>query len=99
MPSIKERGFELASRMNNSNCKADYRRRKRLGKEDNIVSWRKSGSIRLVGRKLRAIGHSPGVLIRIFLAGDNKPLSKDEFTSDYSILTASEVQKQNFKGT
>lgn len=43
---LKERGFELVSRLNKANRKADFRRGKRLGKDDHIVCWLKPGSIR-----------------------------------------------------
>lgn len=48
---IKERGFELVSRLNKANRKADFRRGKRLGKDDHIVCWPKPASIRSVDRK------------------------------------------------
>ena len=48
---LKERGLELVSRLNKANRKADFRRGKRLGKDDHIVRWRKPNSIRSVDRK------------------------------------------------
>ncbi len=48
---LRERGFELVSRLNKAHRKADFRRGKRLGKDDHIVRWRKPNSIRSVDRK------------------------------------------------
>lgn len=43
---LKERGIELVSRLNKANRNADFRRGKRLGKQDHIVRWLKPSSIR-----------------------------------------------------
>jgi hypothetical protein len=48
---LRERGFELVSRLNKANRTADFRRGTRLGKEDHIVCWRKPTSIRSVDRE------------------------------------------------
>ena len=48
---LGERGVELVSRLNKAHRKADFRKGKRLGKEDHIVRWRKPSSIRSVDRK------------------------------------------------
>jgi len=48
---LKERGFELVSRLNKCNRKADFRKGTRLGKDDHIVHWCKPTSIRSVDRK------------------------------------------------
>ena len=48
---LRERGLELVSRLNKAHRKADFRRGKRLGKEDHVVRWRKPTSIRSVDRK------------------------------------------------
>lgn len=48
---LKERGFELVSRLNKANRKADFRKGIRLGKDDHIVQWCKPTSIRSVDRK------------------------------------------------
>ena len=48
---LKERGFELVSRLNKSNRKADFRTGIRLGKDDHLVHWCKPTSIRSVDRK------------------------------------------------
>ena len=48
---LRERGFELVSRLNKAHRTADFRRGTRLGKEDHIVCWRKPTSIRSVDRK------------------------------------------------
>jgi len=45
---LKERGFELVSRLNKANRKADFRKGIRLGEDDHIVRWRKPTSIRSV---------------------------------------------------
>jgi Transposase DDE domain len=43
---LQQRGIELVSRLNKANRKADFRRGKRLGHDDHIVSWRKPSGIR-----------------------------------------------------
>lgn len=43
---IQQRGFELVSRLNKANRNADFRRGRRLGKDDHIVRWRKPTTIR-----------------------------------------------------
>src|SRR5262245_53405754 len=48
---LKERGFELVSRLNKANRTADFRKGIRLGKDDHIVHWHKPTSIRSVDRK------------------------------------------------
>ncbi len=48
---LKERSFELVSRLNKANRKADFRKGIRLGKDDHIIHWRKPTSIRSVDRK------------------------------------------------
>ena len=48
---LRERGFELVSRLNKAHRSADFRRGVRLGKDDHIVCWRKPTSIRSVDRK------------------------------------------------
>lgn len=37
---LKERGFELVSRLNKAHRKADFRKKIRLSKEDHIVRWK-----------------------------------------------------------
>jgi hypothetical protein len=49
---LKERGFELVSRLNKAHRRADFRKGVRLGKDDHIVCWRKPTSIRSVDRKI-----------------------------------------------
>lgn len=48
---MQQRGLELVARLNKANRKADFRRGKRLGKYDHIVSWRKPSSIRSLDRE------------------------------------------------
>ena len=48
---LKERGFELVSRLNKANRRADFRKGIRLGQNDHIIHWRKPNSIRSVDRK------------------------------------------------
>ena len=48
---LKERGFELVSRLNKAHRKADFRKGRRLGSDDHIVRWQKPKSIRSVDRK------------------------------------------------
>jgi hypothetical protein len=48
---LRERGFELVSRLNKAHRRADFRKGVRLGKDDHIVCWRKPTSIRSVDRK------------------------------------------------
>jgi hypothetical protein len=43
---VQQRGFELVSRLNKANRQADFRRGRRLGKEDHLVRWRKPTTIR-----------------------------------------------------
>lgn len=43
---VQQRGLELVSRLNKANRKADFRKGKRLGKDDHIVQWRKPSTIR-----------------------------------------------------
>ena len=43
---LQKRGFELVSRLNKANRNADFRRGRRLGKDDHIVRWRKPTTIR-----------------------------------------------------
>jgi hypothetical protein len=47
---LKERGFELVSRLNKAHRTADFRRGKRLGHQDHIVTWLKPTSIRSLDR-------------------------------------------------
>jgi hypothetical protein len=44
--SLQQQGVDTVTRLNKANRKADFRRGKRLGKDDHIVTWRKPGSIR-----------------------------------------------------
>jgi hypothetical protein len=46
MLMLKQRGVDSVSRLNKALRKADFRRGKRLGKEDHIVHWAKPSSIR-----------------------------------------------------
>jgi hypothetical protein len=48
---LKQRGIDSVSRLNKATRKADFRRGKRLGKEDHLVRWRKPTSIRSVDWK------------------------------------------------
>jgi len=48
---LKQRGVDSVSRLNKATRKADFRRGKRLGKEDHIVRWPKPTSIRSVDWK------------------------------------------------
>jgi hypothetical protein len=48
---LQKRGVELVSRLNKATRKADFRRGKRLGKEDHIVRWFKPTSIRSLDRQ------------------------------------------------
>ena len=45
---LRERGVELVSRLNKAHRRADFRRGRRLGPEDHVVSWPKPTSIRSV---------------------------------------------------
>jgi len=47
---LKERGLDLVSRLNKANRTADFRRGKRLGRQDHIVRWNKPTSIRSLDR-------------------------------------------------
>jgi hypothetical protein len=48
---VKERGFELVSRLNKAHRTADFRRGQRLGHQDHIVNWLKPTSIRSLDRQ------------------------------------------------
>lgn len=48
---LHQRGIDSVSRLNEAHRKADFRRGKRLGKDDHIVSWKKPQSIRSIDRK------------------------------------------------
>ncbi|MHC4880747.1 MAG: IS4 family transposase, partial [Planctomycetota bacterium] len=43
---LKQQGLEIVSRLNKAHRKADFRKGKRLGKDDHIVRWRKPTTIR-----------------------------------------------------
>jgi hypothetical protein len=47
---LRERGLELVSRLNKAHRRADFRRGRRLGPDDHVVSWPKPTSIRSVDR-------------------------------------------------
>ena len=46
--SLKDRGVDVVTRLNKAHRKADFRRGKRLGKDDHLVRWPKPSSIRSV---------------------------------------------------
>ncbi len=48
---LTKRGIDLVGRLNKANRKADFRRGKRLGKDDHIVRWLKPSSIRSLDRQ------------------------------------------------
>ena len=48
---FKERGIDAVNRLNKGTRKADFRRGKRLGKDDHIVRWPKPNSMRSVDRQ------------------------------------------------
>src|SRR5437588_2732207 len=48
---LKERGLEFVGRLNKAHRTADFRRGKRLGREDHVVQWRKPTSIRSLDRQ------------------------------------------------
>ena len=48
---IQQRGIELVSRLNKANRRADFRRGRRLGKDDHIVRWLKPTTIRSLNWK------------------------------------------------
>src|SRR5437870_4614778 len=48
---LRERGVELVSRLNKAHRKADFRRGRRLGPDDHVVSWPKPTSIRSLDRE------------------------------------------------
>jgi len=47
---LRERGVELVSRLNKAHRKADFRRGRRLGPDDHVVTWPKPTSIRSLDR-------------------------------------------------
>lgn len=48
---LRQRGLNIVSRLNKAKRSADFRKGKRLGKDDHIVRWPKPSSIRSVDRK------------------------------------------------
>lgn len=48
MLTLKQRGIDSVSRLNKGNRKADFRRGKRLGKDDHVVRWRRPSIVRAV---------------------------------------------------
>ena len=48
---LKQRGVDSVSRLNKATRKADFRRGKRLGKDDHIVRWHKPTTLRRVDRE------------------------------------------------
>jgi hypothetical protein len=48
---LRERGVELVSRLNKAHRRADFRRGRRLGKDDHVVRWDKPTSIRSLDRE------------------------------------------------
>jgi hypothetical protein len=48
---LKQRGIDFVGRLNKSNRTADFRRGKRLGKQDHIIRWFKPSSIRSLSRR------------------------------------------------
>ena len=48
MLTLKERGIDSVSRLNKGARRADFRRGKRLGKDDHVVRWRKPSIVRAV---------------------------------------------------
>jgi len=48
---LRQRGVELVSRLNKAHRRADFRRGRRLGKDDHIVCWAKPTSIRSLDRE------------------------------------------------
>ena len=48
---LQQRELDLVSRLNKANRKADFRKGKRLGKDDHVVRWKKPSSIRSVDRE------------------------------------------------
>lgn len=45
---IQQRGLDLVSRLNKANRKVDFRKGRRLGKDDHVVEWRKPSTIRSI---------------------------------------------------
>src|SRR5262245_52584486 len=48
---LKQRGVDTVSRLNKAHRRADFRKGKRLGKDDHLVRWQKPTSIRSVDRQ------------------------------------------------
>ena len=48
---LKQRGVDTVSRLNKAHRRADFRRGRRLGKDDHLVRWAKPTSIRSVDRQ------------------------------------------------
>lgn len=77
---MNDRDLDLVSRLNKANRKADFRKGKRLGKDDHIVRWRKPTTIKAVDwqtykslpdfvtvREVRVRVHQPGFRTKVFV--------------------------------
>lgn len=94
MMMLKQRGVDYVCRLNNANRSADFRRGKRLGKEDHVVKWRKPANTRslpwkvfetlpefLNVRECRFQVEQPGFRSRTIIVVTTL-LDADEFTKD-----------------
>ena len=91
---LKNRGVDSVSRLNKALRKADFRRGKRLGKDDHIVRWPKPSSIRHIDwatykklpdyleiREIRIRVEQPGFRTKTFVVVTTL-LDDEEFTQD-----------------
>ena len=111
--SLQQRGVDTVTRLNKSNRKADFRRGKRLGKDDHIVTWRKptmrnidretykSMPKQLTVREARVHVHQPGFRTRVFVVVttllDPEQYSKEDLAELYRARWHNELDLRSIK--
>ena len=77
---LQQRGRRTVSRLNKAHRRADFRRGRRLGKDDHLVRWKKPTSIRSVDRQaynaLPDVDHGPGGALPGGAAGVPDPVGR-----------------------
>ena len=110
---LRERGVELVSRLNKAHRRADFRRGRRLGPDDHVVSWPKPTSIRSVDRAAyRALPESvtvrearvrvaqPGFRTRSVVVTtllDPKQVTREELAGLYRARWQAEIDLRSIK--
>ena len=111
--SLQQRGVDTVTRLNKSNRKADFRRGKRLGKDDHIVTWRKptmrnidretykSMPKQLTVREARVHVHQPGFRTKVFVVVttllDPEKYSKEDLAELYRERWNNELDLRSIK--